>query len=687
MYRFIQKNNKKLLAVFAAFLMVVFILPSTMNQMGGGGADPVLAKIGDEELHASAFQQAEQEWRMLSELRAGPQTRFGGGALPFTYRLGWNEMSEFQLMQGAPPVPVNAIMRNPRMYLLLQREAQRMGIGIAEDRVQDIMINELAGMQPPDKQSLERLRRAIANFLLVQVGFERASSVIKVSQPAVRHEVARRMQNVIVNVVEVPAAAYAEKVPAPTTQQLQAQFDKYKDVDPQVIPKENPFGFGYRYPNRVKLQYITVPREDVRKMVEASKSEYEWEVEAQKYYLQNQSQFPTTQASDTEALFSLAGPTTASTRSATTQAARATTRPFAEVKDDAKSRVLIPEVERRATEIQNRIAAIMAADYVAFRNASPNASAGATQPAGAPNSSQGVPYNSYDYLQRLAQTIQRDFKVLPTVAAFDDKLRDAKELATLERIGATTESETGASFADYATNAAEAFRPAERREDPAALALYEPSRVLRDIGNNVYLVRLTAADPAHAPASIAEVADAVRNDVIAAAAFEQAKADATKLLDQAKQSGIKRAAQSAQKNVLTVGPFPSDVRGKLPGLELKDDASSAVFAAGAFDLLSTPPPRDGAKPVALIEVAKEGKVYVAELADVQQRQQMSQSGASPAAEIERGMLAELERGFENQWYNFDDVKKRLNYAATELSNREDRQQPSPNTPLPRPLPL
>ena len=47
MYRFIQKNNKKFLAVFAAFLMIVFILPSTMDQMGGP-ADPVLATIGDD---------------------------------------------------------------------------------------------------------------------------------------------------------------------------------------------------------------------------------------------------------------------------------------------------------------------------------------------------------------------------------------------------------------------------------------------------------------------------------------------------------------------------------------------------------------------------------------------------------------------------------------------------------------
>ena len=146
-------------------------------------------------------------------------------------------------------------------------------------------------------------------------------------------------------------------------------------------------------------------------------------------------------------------------------------------------------------------------------------------------------------------------------------------------------------------------------------------------------------------------------------------------------------AQSAQKNVLTVGPFPSDIRGKLPGLELKDEASTSVFAAGAFDLLSTPAPRQGAQPVGLIEVAKEGKVFVAELANVQPRQQMSRSGASPAADIERGMHSELERGFEMHWYNFENVKERLNYAATESGRREEGQQPTPNTPLPRPLPL
>lgn len=690
MYRFMQRNKKRLLAIFAAFLMIVFILPTTMNQ-GGAPGDIVLGKIGDDELLASEFQAAEQDWRTLNQLPGGPQTQFGQ-ATPLAYRLGWaGQRSEFELMQGRAPFPVREITANPRLFLLLQREAQRMGVSVSADRVNDFLTNALPGPLPGNKQDQARIRRAIEALLLVEGGLERAASVIKVSQPALKHELARRSQNITVNAVEFPAVAYAEKMPAPTTQQVQEQFEKFAAIAPQREPQAgqggpttNPFGFGYRFPNRVKLQYLSIPHEDVKKAIEASKSDYEWEVEARKYYIENQSQFPTTQKSEAdEAQFSLAGPTTAATRATTTTTKPlSTTRPFDEVKTDAKGRIVVPEVERKMKEIESRIAAIMAADYVAYRNVAPGSTAaGATRPATAPNSSQGVPFDSYEYLQRLAQTIQRDYKVLPTVAAFDDKLRDQAELAELANIGKAVGEETPG-FADYATTAAEPFVPAEHKDDSSVLSLFEPSRPLRDNANNVYLFRLTAADPAHAPATEAEVADAVRKDVAAVAAFEQAKADATKLLDAAKQSGLKQAAQGAQKNVITVGPFPADVRGALPGLQLKDEANAA-FAQGAFKLLTMPPPREGGKPVALIELPREGKVYVAELVDVAARPQMAMMG-SPEAEIERGLLQELQQYFQIEWFNFDNAKKRLHYASAEPEQRNEP--PIPAAP-PRPQPL
>jgi hypothetical protein len=327
----------------------------------------------------------------------------------------------------------------------------------------------------------------------------------------------------------------------------------------------------------------------------------------------------------------------------------------------------------------------MAADYQQFHNAG----GGTTQPttaasASTPNSSQGTPYGSYEYMQRLAQTIQREFGVLLTVAAFDDKLRAPTEVAALPSIGAAA-TEDGQTLAEYATSAAQPFLDDAHKDDIGALALFAPSHPLRDTAGNVYVFRLTAADPAHAPASAAEVAEAVAADVKAAAAFEQAKADATKVLEQAKQSGLKQAGQSAQRNVITVGPFPADVRGKLPGLDLKDEGSYSAFARGAFKLLSTTPPRDGAKPVALVELPKEGKVYAVELVDVQQRPQVAMFGGT-RSDVERGLLQELQQMFQIQWFNFDDAKKRLGYAAVNAAS-EEQESRTPRTPIPRPLPM
>src|SRR2546423_10180408 len=135
----------------------------------------------------------------------------------------------------------------------------------------------------------------------------------------VQHSLAQDRQSIVVNLVEFNAARYADTLPPTTTQELQAQFEKYADVIKGAVdPKTNPHGFGYKYPNRLKLQYIAVPRGLVRKSVETSPPPgtdpnekniaYAWEKEARKYYLQHPDQFPTTQAStEPSDSFSLGG--------------------------------------------------------------------------------------------------------------------------------------------------------------------------------------------------------------------------------------------------------------------------------------------------------------------------------------------------------------------------------------------
>jgi hypothetical protein len=668
MYRFIQKYKKKLLAVFAVGLMIVFILPTTLQS--GSAGERVLAYIGDEELLASEIQQAAQEWQLLSELRAGPQSRFSG-PLPFTFRLGWNETSELELLQGRPPVPVQAITTDPRLFLLLQKEARRMGVAVSEDQLQEVLINELPPAQ--NRETQELLTHAVRSFMLVQNAFERAASVVKVSEPVRKHALAQQMQTLDLRLVEFAGTEFAGAVPPPTTQQAAEHFKRYADTPREAINEEtNPFGFGYRFPNRVKFQYVAIPRAEVRKAIEASREPYQWEVELQKYYQQNLKQFPVTQPATQPATAAADALTLGATRPAATTAP--TTRPFAEVREEIKNRIIAPEVDRRVAEIQSRITTAMNADYQAYSKAT----AASTQPATAPASSLGPQYASFEYLQKLAEVIQRDHKVLPTVTSLQDEFRGETELRALPNIGQAQLGD-GPRLPEYLTTRAEVYVSDEQRGDPDVLSRLEPSQPLRDDLDNVYIVRITDAEPAHAPKDMSAVADAVRDDYIAAQSFAQAKEAASKLLAAAEQSGdFGAAAKAAGRNLVNAGPVQNRAQSEIPNFPLTSPANEQ-FIRESFELLSRAATQPAGKnAMTLIELPQAGKVVVVELTDVDPTY-TEDTLALEQSRVRQGIASELRRMFELQWFTPENIRQRLAYRTN------DDAPPAPAAPAqPRP---
>lgn len=654
MYRFIKKYNKRLFAIFAAFLMVAFVAGYGLTP-SGPSSDVVVGTIGeaDEKVYAEDLRTAEAEWQLLMRER-GFQTQLG--ALPVAFLLGWNEMSAMQLMQGRAPMPVEAINENPRLFYLLREEAERMGVTVSNDQVQEIVVNATEQRpRPADEQRF--LEQSIHDLLLVNAAFQRAASVIKVSQPMKRFEQARQ-QSMSVNLVEFNASDFADQVPPPTTQQLQKQFATYADVVPGDAgaspespgsPTTNPFGFGYRFPDRVKLQYIAIPRSEVRKSINQSRGDYEWEVAARKYYQQHQDEFPTTRpAGDFDP-------------AASTQP---TTRPFEEVKDEAKNRVLLPEVDKKISEIQSLIVASLNADYQALLKANDGKTPTTAATQSAPASSLGVPYTSYEYLEKLADRIQSQTGIRPTIVSMTDQWRDAEALSTLPGIGSSATSD-GTPFAQYVMAAAEPLVPeTQRRDETNVLRLWEPSTVLREAGGSalgdIYIARLTEAQPEQAPKSLEQVRDAVVKDVIAAEQLARAREAAGKLLDAAKQSGLTAAATQAGKTLISTGSF--DGQGmEVPGYSLSAEARTA-FVEEAFKLLSTPAPREGAQPVAILELPQTGKIIVAELKDVRQEWTEDQVPLRLAA-MTYQIRDQLTRIFEFEWFNYDQARKRVGFES------------------------
>ncbi|MGE5609160.1 MAG: hypothetical protein ACM359_07890, partial [Bacillota bacterium] len=188
--------------------------------------------------------------------------------------------------------------------------------------------------------------------------------------------------------------------------------------------------------------------------------------------------------------------------------------------------------EDLAALMAKNVRQLLNADWGAYRSAA-IAAGPTTAPSTSVSTAMGVPYNTYVYLQRLqtrVQTLKDSRNVLPELVSEAGWLsRD--DLANLPGIGRSffiTPDRRGVPFANYAVDRVAAFLTDAQRKQAQEnhidlLSLYQPSQPVRDAEGNYYVFRVTAADPTHAPATLAEVEKKVRDDWTTAQAYDKAK--------------------------------------------------------------------------------------------------------------------------------------------------------------------
>jgi hypothetical protein len=230
----------------------------------------------------------------------------------------------------------------------------------------------------------------------------------------------------------------------------------------------------------------------------------------------------------------------------------------------------------------------------------------------------------------------------------------------------------------YLMARAAAFAPQERRDDSGMIRRFEPTRPLRDSVQTTYIARISAADPTHRPAMLAEVEPQVKADVITAQAYELAKADANKLLDAARQKGLSQATSG--KGVVSIGPLSNRPDQPIAALGLQPGLPANQFVGACFDLLGTPTSRPSGSPVALIELPREGKVIVTELGKVDatwtQRTLPFQE-----AQLHALLTEQMAEGFIRAWFNYQSIAARTNFVA-EAGYKESESPAAPPPPAP-----
>jgi hypothetical protein len=325
--KWFRKNNTKIMAVVVIVLMVGFIGGTALTHLlqGSRGLGDAVVTIRGKKFTRQDLENARRELELLRMLRADDLLR--------AQDLRGVLLAEllFSAERGGSPELINrvrmTIQRNlymisekqindlyrrtfpPNVYwCCLKEEVRHAGIGIRNSEVGAILGNTIP--QLFNGQTYSQLIGAIINKqripenqILSIVG--QLLSVLQYAQimcsdegltaQQILYEIAAGQESMDLEYVEFDAGVFVDpNEPDPSEEELEKHFDKYKTSFPGDIgddPTAPPnYVFGYKLPDRVRLEYIAVKLDDVRGIVTAPTQD-----EMGDYYNRNKEQLFTEQ--------------------------------------------------------------------------------------------------------------------------------------------------------------------------------------------------------------------------------------------------------------------------------------------------------------------------------------------------------------------------------------------------------
>jgi hypothetical protein len=315
--KWLRKNNKKLMAIVVIVLMIAFIGGSSFQYLfrGSGGMNAAVAYFGvKQKISHADLAAANNEVELLSSLGGDSLVRQQGMAGLLLSELVFRQNREAMAMDMAR----QAIQKNrfrisdkqlsamsetqgvpgPMFWILLCREAQEAGIRISNDeagRVLEQIIPQLyrggtyqqviPGLMNRFGVPEERILTAFSKLIAVLQYSQVITSLGNATNSQIRHLARSESESLSAEMLPLKASCFVNKDEKPSDEAIQQQFDKYKDNFPGQVSETNPFGFGYRLPDRVQFEYLAVKLPEV-----AAVTKLPTEEEAEQYYQKNRDQ-------------------------------------------------------------------------------------------------------------------------------------------------------------------------------------------------------------------------------------------------------------------------------------------------------------------------------------------------------------------------------------------------------------
>ncbi len=248
-----RRYNHILLMVFMSLLLITFLIPQTVRGCGNqrGLNDAMGTAFGK-----TIFQ--DDLRRISADMRA--------------------------VAQLGMPLPAD----NPIDNYLLREEARRLGIRVGRDTVKQAVASgpaaqRLNAVASRPNRSVDSLDDAIGDSMAVSLAFNVQCVAMISTQPRV--EVAYRDQNeqAIVKLSVISSDAFLDQVADPTEEEIAALFQEGKDRE--TSHEDDVFKFGYRYDDRVAIEYLTVDPAKIKDSVRVR------DKEAREHYEKNKTRY------------------------------------------------------------------------------------------------------------------------------------------------------------------------------------------------------------------------------------------------------------------------------------------------------------------------------------------------------------------------------------------------------------
>lgn len=529
--KWMRKNSRAVVFVFMALLLVAFLLGDVLQWLGGGG---------------------------------GEVNRTVGRAVNYDINFTYSDAQYIDRVQQAGGlIGIRAASIPTLEFFLLAKEADRMGIQVGPDQVRQRLV-DAAGAQVDQLVSNLMTNMRVSQdglFDMLAIGMKVEQAVMLQSlgagdsAPRMRHKFAEQSQAAEFRMSVIDAAALLPAVPEPTESELQAFFEKHRDQPPQpggagasLAGQDQNLSFGYRLPDRVQIEYITLAPEQIKTVrVRAA--------EAEKFFQQHPERYMKTVSPD------------AAASAPADQVPMTFAEAESQVREDYRQIKAIETAQQILNDLRSEAFqpwSVQPLDEKNFRRPPPN------------------PVSLKQLADRHSTKNPIEYGVTDLVAASDL----AKAFPKMPRYRG---GGPGVNLGAYAFRVQGLYTPTPERPEEM-LAVGEPSQVLlsdqyvqgKTMPYQPYLFRVVKIGPAGPPEDFATVREQVRQDLKLQRAFDLAGEHARTLASAAESVGLDQAVEQAGElkqllaSAATAASQPSDAAPAQEALRLLEPSQPMV---------------------------------------------------------------------------------------------------------------